>query len=310
MNLHSCGQNNDFEGNRSIEVLNMKEEKTIVDISGLGQVGSTLIERISVLCGSLYHNNPKTIARSTLIEHIKNSDLSIDEKYVLISNIGKVTKEYNNQNKMLSIAVDHLKESSRPDEVDESWIVQFMDKARLISIEQTQIIWGKILAQECNNPNSVPKSLLFSLEQMDKEDANSFMDVCSCTVILSSSDDESACPIIRDFNEGNYWKTNLTFERILRLEALGLIKQDLGAFNTGFQVVLNSGSVVARYAKESFDFPAEQKNIPVDRVIYTRSGQALYQVIDAPTFEGFLESQCVPYWQSVNLKQESNRNQA
>lgn len=286
----------------------MDENRIIIDATGIGQIGCSLIERISELCGWIYNNNPKVIAKNSLIEDVKKSNLPSDEKYILLSNVNRITKEYYNQKNILSIAVEHLNDSSRPDDVDISWLSQFMDKARLVSTEQAQIIWGKLLAEECNNPNSVPKSLLFILEQMDGEDAKSFTEVCSCSVCFSSNGEVSYDPIIHDFGGGVYYKTNLKFGNLLRLESLGLIKQELGPFKPGFATDLNNVPIVASYSDKQFSFPESCTSVPVGRVIFTRSGSVLYKIIHAPIIDGFFESQCIPYWENWIKNEEKNNN--
>lgn len=284
----------------------MNENNNLNDVSGIGQIGCSLIERISELCGWLYNNNPKVMARNSFIEDVKKSNLPIDEKTILISNANRITKEYYNQKTILSVAVEHLKESSRPADVDITWISQFMDKARLVSTEQAQVIWGKLLAEECNNPNTVPKSLLFILEQMDGEDARAFTEVCSCSVCFSCKDDESYDPIIHDFGGGKYYKTNLKFGNLLRLENLGLIKQELGPLKTGFATELNNVPIVASYSDKQFSFPDSCTSVPVGRVIFTHSGSVLCRIIDAPVIEGFFEAQCIPYWEEWIKDEEKN----
>lgn len=274
----------------------MDENNTIVDVSGLGEIGCKFLDKISDLCGWIYTNSPKVEAKKSLIDSIKESNLPVNEKVYLISNANKICKEYCNQKNIMDIALSHLEKSAQPEAVDESWIDTFMDKSRLVSTEQAQIIWGKLLAEEINNPNTIPKSLLYSLEQMERDDANSFIDLCSCTVKLSNADDVGFYPIIQNFSEAKYWKSNVTFGKILRLEELGLIKQDFGILNPGFQAVFKNGSVIASYFDSSYCFPAERTEIPVGNVVLTHSGSELFKIIDAPCLDGFMESQCVPFW--------------
>ncbi len=57
-----------------------------------------------------------------------------------------------------------------------------MEMAKLISDEDFQKIWGKILADECSDPGTIPKSVLFILQKMDKDDALSFTNLCSLVI--------------------------------------------------------------------------------------------------------------------------------
>ena len=78
--------------------------------------------------------------------------------------------------------------------------------------------------------------------------------MCSCSVCFSCKDDESYDSIIHDFGGGKYYKTNLKFGNLLRLENLGLIKQELGPLKTGFATELNNVPIVASYSdKESVE---------------------------------------------------------
>ena len=113
-------------------------------------------------------------------------------------------------------------------------------------------------------------------------------------------------PIIHDFGRGNYYKTNLNYVNLLRLESLGLIKQELGPFKTGFATSLNNVPIVASYSDKQFSFPESCTSVPVDRVIFTRSGSVLCRIIDAPVIEGFFESQCIPYWEEWIKNEEKN----
>jgi hypothetical protein len=155
----------------------MDENKlSLIDTTGLGQIGVALLNKVSDAAGWIVnHDTPRRLANKVFVNDIQNSDLSAFDKHVLLCNMNKLTKEYSNQQNVIKIALESLKSHAQPNKVNDMWISQFMDKARFVSSEQFQLIWGKILAEECNNPDSIPKSLLFTLEQMDKQDAESFI---------------------------------------------------------------------------------------------------------------------------------------
>lgn len=90
-------------------------------------------------------------------------------KAALISNARKIVKEYCNQKNIVSIAIQSVKSNAKPENIDDDWLAQFMDKARLVSAEEFQLIWGKILANECNHPGCVPRALLEILPEDGQE---------------------------------------------------------------------------------------------------------------------------------------------
>lgn len=59
----------------------------------------------------------------------------------------------------MQIALENLKSDATPNEIDDSWLMEFMEKCKNICDDEIKIIWGKILAEECNTLNSVPKKV-------------------------------------------------------------------------------------------------------------------------------------------------------
>ena len=127
---------------------------------------------------------PNKIAVETYIDEIKKRDLDPISKAALISNARKIIKEYCNQNDIVNIAIQSLRNTAKPEDVENDWLSRFMDKARLVSSKEFQLIWGKILARECNEPGSIPMALMYTLEKMDREDAESFTALCRIAVQL------------------------------------------------------------------------------------------------------------------------------
>lgn len=285
----------------------MENKYYLIDTSGLGEIGAALVNRVADIgLAFINRDTPSKMADKAFADEIIKSDLSAFEKHALISNMKRLTKEFSNQQDVLKIALDHLNESARPSDVDETFLAQIMDKARFAYSEDFKIIWGKILAEECNEPNSIPKTLLFILEQMDKDDAQSFINLCSCVVKLTNIDDECYTPIIHDFVGTTYWETLISYDSLLQLETLGLINTELGSFKHGKDIEMKNGCVKASYFDQTYSFPVNMNVIPVDRVVFTKSGEALCRLIEAPKLDSYFETQCVTFWDAVIV----NRNKA
>ena len=58
------------------------------------------------------------------------------------------------------------------------WMANFFDKCRIISDEEMQGLWAKVLSGEANAPGSYSKRTVNFLASMDKEDAALFTALC------------------------------------------------------------------------------------------------------------------------------------
>lgn len=57
-----------------------------------------------------------------------------------------------------------------------------------------------------------------------------------------------------------------SFDSLLRLENLGLIKQDMGMFKAGFATGMNSVPIAASYSNKLFSFP-----VLLTTILFSRS---------------------------------------
>ena len=82
-----------------------------------------------------------------------------------------------NQEKILCCAIiDYdVDECSNPEDLSEDWFSYFFDKAKLVSDESVQKIWGRLLSKEINKPGTCSKQLIHTLSIMSVESAKCFM---------------------------------------------------------------------------------------------------------------------------------------
>ena len=274
---------------------------SLLDLEGLSDVTNNLVNKLADGVSWIANREtPDKIALNTYIEDIQKSDYAPIVKAALISNAKQTIKEYCNQNDIVQIAMNSIEESAKPECLDNDWLAQFMDKARLVSDKEFQIIWGKILATECNEVDTVPKVLLHTLIQMDKEDAKAFSALRSISVLV----DGEYTPIVIKEKWEHYERLGITFDNIVDLKALGLIEMDLGPTAPGYSFEKENTPLKVSYFDKKYEFPESIESIDVGNIILTKSGQALCRAITVEKVEGFWETYCLPLWQKSEGKEQ------
>lgn len=268
---------------------------TLTDLLGTGEAATALGGVITALLDKLSHavgwyanhDTPNRVAINTYIAEIQNSNIDPLIKAARISNAKKIIREYCNQENIVSIAIQSVKSDAKPENIDADWLAQFMDKARLVSSEEFQLIWGKILANECNEPGCVPRALLEILPRMDKEDAENFSLIYRMAIRMG----KSASPIIDTVNIDKYAQWGLALDTLIDLTSLGLINTN----SNSYFLASETGETTVQYFDEIYPL-SETKRIAVGGAIFTKAGKALYHSICVEKLDGFYEKICLPYW--------------
>ena len=266
---------------------------SLINFDGAADVINNLIDKLANGASWIAnHETPKRVAIDTYISDIQKSDYEPIVKAALISSAQKSIKEYCNQNKIVNIAMSSVEENAKPQNIDNDWIAQYMDKIRLVSDEDFQMIWGKILATECNQPNTIPRVLLHTLERMDREDAEAFTTLCSLAVKVEGE----YAPIILQKRFEEYQKFKINYDKIVNLSSLGLIEADFGATAVGYYLKCEEEPAVVKYFENEYIFVPGKMSVDVGNVIFTKSGLALRKAISVEPVEGFWEEFCMPLW--------------
>lgn len=289
----------DLSNSITVTLLGGYKMKSLISFDGFADVANNIINRISNAVGWLVtHDTPKSIALDTYIKDVQNSDFDPITKAVLISQSKKTIKEYCNQNEIVTHALSMITPTARPDDVDEDWILQFMDKARLVSDSEFQIIWASILANEFNTPGTIPKALLHTLEQMDKHMAKAFMNVAAASINFIDDEKIEFSPIIlREKFRDYYNEIGINLDNLIDLQSLGLIQVGDGITTYSVQC---STPVIVHYHDQDCSLP---NKFVVGEVVYTRIGKVLCSVVKPEKIENFFDKICIPLWEK---EQNSN----
>ena len=92
--------------------------------------------------------------------------------------VAEEARKQDNIEKITQKAIPQLEKSSNPKNIEDDWIVNFFDKCRIISDDEMQSLWARVLAGEANSPGRYSKRTVNFLNSLDKVDANLFTALC------------------------------------------------------------------------------------------------------------------------------------
>lgn len=267
----------------------MSEGNSIINLGDISKPATALIEKVSGAVGGFYEPwQIRRIARAEadadLIKTLSEIETTELKQRALQRFMYEETKKQSNIESITSQSLSQLNEGAKPDEIEEDWITNFLDKCRLVSDEEMQSIWARILAGEANEPGKFSKRTVNFMQSLDKQDALLFTKLCAFNWILA--DIES---FIFDFNAEIYTKNGINFNILTHFEAIGLISFD----NTyGYQIQEYSQTTVAVYKNATYTlkFPKEKdNNLDTGLVLLTNIGRELANICISETIAGFDE---------------------
>lgn len=115
-----------------------------------------------------------------------------------------------------SKAIPQLNEDGNPDSMEDDWITNFFDKARIVSDDEMQMLWSCVLAGEANRPGTYSKRTVNFLSDLDKSEAELFSKLCGFAWDIG--------PLIFDEKGEIYNREGVDFGTLTHLDSIGLIQ--------------------------------------------------------------------------------------
>jgi hypothetical protein len=81
-------------------------------------------------------------------------------------------------------SIPDLTADSKPQDIDDDWLMSFLDFAKNVSDKNLQLLWSKILAGKANRPGKFRKDLLQCVYLLEKTDADLFVNLCQFAIDL------------------------------------------------------------------------------------------------------------------------------
>jgi hypothetical protein len=199
----------------------------IIDIGNLSEPAKVLIEKVSDgIGGAVKPYQIKRVAKAEAeaeiiktLGKIKATELQQRAIHRLIA---EEAKHQANMESITEKAIGYLKEDAHPEKVEDDWISNFFDKCRLVSDEEMQNLWARVLAGEANKPGRCSKRTVNFVASMGKPDATLFTKLCSYVCVLGP---QFVC-LIYDLGNNIYSKNSINFGSLMHLDEIGLVAFD------------------------------------------------------------------------------------
>jgi hypothetical protein len=273
---------------------------SLIDLGQLSKPATVLIEKISDAIGGIFRpyqirRVAEAEAQAEKIKAVARIEITELQQRALGRFLAEEARKQANIEEITQKALPDLKEGSRPQDVEDDWITNFFDKCRLISDNEMQSLWAKILAGEANAPGKYTKRTVNFLSSIDKSDAMLFTELCGFGWFLGN-----VIPLIYEVQSDIYTAHGMTFESLKHLDEIGLLSFEALAGYTRIhlpevvKIHYYSTPINIKFAKPS------DNELDIGKVLLSRIGQELAPISGSKPVEGFLEY-IIKHWAEKGL---------
>ena len=267
----------------------MSDENPLTKLGDLAKPATVLIEKISEAVGGIFKPNQivriaRAEAEASRIQAEAQIQVTDLHRRAMHRFLEEEAKKQTNIETIAQKAIPLLEDTSSPQNVADDWITNFFDKSRIVSDEDMQLLWSRVLAGEANVPGSFAKRTVNLLGDLDKVDAELFVRLCGFAWVIGN-----ICPLVFDAKDQIYIEHGINFNSLSHLESLGLVQFNNIASFTRLQL---PKSVTVFYYGRSVDLTLPTGNdnqLTLGSVLLTRAGQQLALVCRSQPVESFFE---------------------
>ena len=265
----------------------------VVKAGGLTRPATVLIEKISAAVGGIAE--PYQIVRvakaEAKAERIRaESEIDIADLRLRALNrfAAEETRKQLNMENIVRGALPRLTDGAEPEKMEDDWITNFFEKSRIVSDNEMQELWSRVLAGEANNSGSFSRKTINILHDMDGQAADLFRAVCGFSWSIAGRGSELLVYLQSDDAREIYVAEGINLPSLMDLQALGLLSlEPRGVIRTNLPP-----TVIASYFGTSIELtlpPAAAMQLDLGEAILTASGRQLASICSAEPVDGFFE---------------------
>ena len=269
----------------------MSEDKSIslVNLGNLSKPADTLIKKVSNAVGVIFEpyqitRVAKAEAKANLIKAESGIQITDLQRRAMYRFVEEEAKRQSNIENIISKALPQLDDTGDPSQIEDDWVTNFFDKCRIVSDDEMQNLWSRVLSGEANVPGTYSKRTVNFLSDLDKAEAKLFSDLCGFGWMIGNF-----VPLVFDYQADIYNNKEITFDSLSHLDSIGLIQ-----FNSleGFAVEDLSQKTSVSYHGQVLElsFAKETDNeLNIGKVLLTKIGQELAPICESKPVDGFMD---------------------
>jgi len=254
-------------------------ENALIDVGKLTKPATILIEKISNAIGIVYE--PTRIRRKAIADAdasktkaISNLEIDDIEKRALNRLVTEETKKQENIENIMNKSLPLLEDNAKPEDIEDDWISNFFDKCKLISDDEMQTLWSKILVGESNSPGRFSKRTVEFMAMMDKNDALLFEKFSKLCWWIDGYQ-----PVILKSNSDEFKKFNISFAELQHLCDIGLISYETLGFTLKYNNTDNPNiRYYGRRLNVEFNETRNNSDIETGEVLISKIGKDLLEI--------------------------------
>ena len=276
------------------------EKKPLVeipsDVLGVGKATEALTDKLARAAGVLYE--PRRIRLKSKEEREAEREAALTrartaievadlEQRATFRRRYEEIREQANLEAILDKATSQMSGNNvAPEKMDDDWVNQFVNKAKLVSKEEMQDWWSKIIARESQKAGSFAPKTLEVVSVMKQSDAELFRNLCD--FVTTGATHEK--PLVFDETAPVYQNNGITYDGLQHLAALGLITYEILGVQTNYipQKEQRAVPIVFKQFLIVATLPAGRDNLPSGRVMFTRAGLELFRICEGKFIPAFL----------------------
>jgi Protein of unknown function (DUF2806) len=267
----------------------LADPNAIINIGELAKPANTLVEKIADAIGGIakpwqIKRVAEAEAEANRIRAMSEIEITDLQQRAMRRFFMEEAKKQNNIETIISKALPEVSKDAKVEEVEDDWIANFFDKCRLISDEEMQKLWARVLAGEANSHGKFSRRTVDLLASLDKSDAGLFSEFCRFNFDL-----DTPTPLIYDVQDAIYNEHGLTFMSLSHLDTIGLIQfNDLvGYIRPGCPP---NGYVLYCGQQIYIEFPNPSHcQLSLGKAVLTVAGSQLAPLCNGQPVSGFVE---------------------